>query len=325
MPTLLDLAGIGVLDQRAGRSAERFDGVSAGGILRSAHAPVVHLAQYTETAGNRAYQTDRWKIVTAHRYGDPFDDREWRLYDLAADPTETRDLAPRHPDVVAELAAAWEQAAWTNRVFPLDDHGPGSALRRPADDHFADAVTLLPGTPTLERFRSAQLVQHRDVVITAELTLAAGDTGVLIAHGDQGGGYLLAVDTDEDGESVASVVINAYGLLHRSAALPLALGDHRLVLRLLVRPQFRLDVELTDAHQTVSLTGLPQLVGMAPFTGISVGRDAGGPVDWQRWARNGSDPFGGRLRSVHYAPGPLAPDAPAERARIWAEGAKIYD
>ena len=124
---------------------------------------------------------------------------------------------------------------------------------------------------------------------------------------------------------MASVVINAYGLVHRSAALPLALGDHRLVLRLLVRPQFRLDVELTDAHQTVSLTGLPQLVGMAPFTGISVGRDAGGPVDWQRWARNGSDPFGGRLRSVRYAPGPLAPDAPAERARIWAEGAKIYD
>ena len=73
------------------------------------------------------------------------------------------------------------------------------------------------------------------------------------------------------------------------------------------------------------LSGLPQLLGMAPFTGISVGRDAGGPVDWQRSRRHGSHPFAGRLRRVRYEPGPLTPDAPAERARVWAEGAKIYD
>ena len=324
-PTLLDLAGVAPLDRRHGRKAEALDGISAGAILRSPDAPVVHGAQYTETAGNRAYQTGRWKIVTAHRYGDPFTDAEWRLYDVEADPTETIDRSHDHPELVAELAAAWERAAWTNRVFPLDDHGPGSALRRPADDHFAEPVTLLPGTPTLERFRAAQLVQHRDVAITARFCVAAGEDGVLVAHGDQGGGYLLAVDTTTDGEPAATVVINAYGRLHRSASIPLALGEQELVVRFLTRPHFELRVELTDGQRSVSLDGLPQFVGMAPFTGISVGRDAGGPVDWERRVAHGTHAFNGPLRAVRYAPGPLAADAPAERARIWAEGAKIYD
>ena len=324
-PTLLELAGIAPLAERSGRAAEPFDGVSAATILRSADAQVVHRAQYTETAGNRSFQTERWKIVTAHRFGAPFDDSEWRLYDLLLDPTETTDLSGRLPEVVAELAARWERAAWTNRVFPLDDHGPASALRRPGDDRFAEPVTILPGTPTLERFRSAQLVQHRDVTIVVEFALGAGDQGVLVAHGDQGGGYLLAVDTDQRGEPVATALVNAYGAVHRSTPLALGLGEHRLVLRLLARPGFRLDVELSDGHAAVVLAGLPQLLGMAPFTGISVGRDAGGPVDWQRSRRHGSHPFSGRLHRIRYEPGPLTPDAPAERARVWAEGAKIYD
>ncbi len=52
--------------------------------------------------GNRAFRQTNWKIVAAK--GDP-----WELYDLAQDRSETRDLAPRHPDRVASLAAAWEK------------------------------------------------------------------------------------------------------------------------------------------------------------------------------------------------------------------------
>ena len=64
---------------------------------------------------------------------------------------------------------------------------------------------------------------------------------------------------------------------------------------------------------------------MAPFTGISVGADRGGPVDWDLHQRAGSHPFTGVLHAVRYAPGPLSPEAPAERARVWAEGVRIYD
>ena len=70
---------------------------------------------------------------------------------------------------------------------------------------------------------------------------------------------------------------------------------------------------------------MPQLLGMAPFTGISVGADRGGPVDWDVHRRSGGHPFTGVLHAVRYDPGPLSADAPAERARVRAEGARIYD
>ncbi|GAA3697719.1 arylsulfatase [Microlunatus aurantiacus] len=324
-PTLLDLLGIAPPDHRHGRVAPALDGVSAAGLLRDPGAASVHGDQYTETAGQRAYQSGHWKIVTRHRPGTAFDDAEWQLYDLSGDPTETTDLAPVRPEVVAELAAAWERAAWANRVFPLDDHGPASGRRRPDDARFGDPVTLRPFGGTVERWRSAQLVQHRDVAITASFRLAAGDAGVLVAHGDQGGGYLLAVDTDDRGEPVAWFGVNAYGVMHRTPPIGLALGESELLVQLQVRPRFRLDVLLTDGRAASTLTDLPQLVGMAPFTGISVGADRGGPVDWEVRRRAGSHPFSGVLHAIHYRPGPLSADAPAERARVWAEGVRIYD
>ena len=42
----------------------------------------------------------------------------WALYDVAADPGESHDLAAQHPEVVRELAAEW--AAWKNTCLPLD-------------------------------------------------------------------------------------------------------------------------------------------------------------------------------------------------------------
>ena len=160
---------------------------------------------------------------------------------------------------MGELAAAWERAAWANRVFPLDDRGPASALRRPDDDRLAEPITLLPFAGTVERWRSAQLVQHRDVAITASFRLAAGDAGVLVAHGDQGGGYLLVVDTDERGEPIAWFGVNAYGVMHRTPPIGLALGETELLVQLQARPAFRLDVLLTDGRAATTLTDLPQL------------------------------------------------------------------
>jgi arylsulfatase A-like enzyme len=324
-PTLLELVGIEPLRQRHGLAAPDLDGVSAAAILRDPDAATAHGGQYTETAGQRAYRRGDLKIVTLHRPGTTFDDAEWQLFDLASDPTETHDLATDHPELVTDLAAAWERDAWANRVFPLDDHGPASALRRPEDDRFAGPITLLPFDGTIERWRSAQLVQHRDVAITASFRLAAGDAGVLVAHGDQGAGYLLVVDIDERGEPIAWFGVNAYGVVHRTPPIGLALGETELLVQLQARPAFRLDVLLTDGRAATALSDLPQLVGMAPFTGISVGVDRGGPVDWELHRRAGSHRFTGVLHAVRYAPGPLSPEAPSERARVWAEGVRIYD
>ena len=120
---------------------------------------------------------------------------------------------------------------------------------------------------------------------------------MLVAHGDQGGGYLLVIDTDHRGEPVAWFGVNAYGVVHRTPPIGLALGESELLVQLQVRPRFRLNVLLTDGRAATTLTDLPQLVGMAPFTGISVGADRGGPVDWEVHRRAAQPPV--HRRAAH--------------------------
>ncbi|WP_026425970.1 arylsulfatase [Actinokineospora inagensis] len=319
-PTLLDLAGVPRLPERHGVAAAEQDGVSAVPVLHDADAVSEHVTQYTETGGNRGYYADGWKIVTRHRPGTPYDDSEWELYHVATDPTETTNVAARHPEKLAELAADWERAAWHNTVFPLTDHTAAADLRRPSDERLERPVTLYPGTPLLERYRSGQLIQFRDFVVVSSVDYRDGDHGVLFAHGDQGGGYGVYI---EDGS--VHLTYNAYGVVHRSAALPLTAGPVEIRLASSALPDFQANLVLDTGAGTTELGPVPQMIGMAPFTGISVGADRGGPVDWDLHTRAGTAPFTGTLHHVRYEPGKQAPYDPSLLARLWAEAERVYD
>ncbi|MGK6354691.1 arylsulfatase [Sphingomonas sp. DT-207] len=65
------------------------------------HAPDEAIG--SELFGRRAVRQGDWKLVDL---GDG-----WKLYDLATDPGETRDLAASHPNRVKALAAAWDDYA----------------------------------------------------------------------------------------------------------------------------------------------------------------------------------------------------------------------
>ncbi|MBN2271265.1 MAG: hypothetical protein JXN61_11665, partial [Sedimentisphaerales bacterium] len=58
----------------------------------------------------RAMRWKQWRLV---KYPDG-----WRLFDLKADPKETRDLAKVHPDVVASMRKRHD--AWTAELPPPD-------------------------------------------------------------------------------------------------------------------------------------------------------------------------------------------------------------
>ncbi|WP_033375985.1 hypothetical protein [Porphyrobacter sp. AAP82] len=63
----------------------------------------------TELFGSRALRQGEWKITD-------IGDGRWRLFNLAADPGETRDLAATNPAKLAELARQWEAYAKANNV-----------------------------------------------------------------------------------------------------------------------------------------------------------------------------------------------------------------
>ncbi|UOQ90187.1 arylsulfatase [Agromyces endophyticus] len=318
LPTILELAGVDHGGVRHNLPAQEIDGVSFASVARE-NAPSTRREQYSEFGGNRGFTRDGWKLVTDHAFGAAFDDDEWQLYDVANDPNELHDVSAEHPEQVRELAAAWEEAAWRNAVFPLG--AAFSDVRRPEEALFQRPLRLLPGAPKLERHRAAALVTLRSVDLWADVVLDAGSEGVIVAHGDQGGGYSLWI---EHGELHFSY--NEYGRLLEVSAGVLPHGAHVLGVSLEWRPEFRWDVAITvDGVERARLDGVRMLVGMAPFSGIEVGRNSGGPVSWPLYERHGSFEFTGELVGVTFTPGERAPYDPSAVAELAHSAALYYD
>ncbi|MCB8043404.1 hypothetical protein JM654_01900 [Microbacterium oxydans] len=224
----------------------------------------------------------------------------WELYDLELDPTETVDVAHAHPEVVAALADRWHAEAWRNTVFPLDDEGALFRVRPDTEEPLSAPVDLIPFRPPLERFRAAKLTVLRSFRIEVDLEAGHDAAGVIVAHGDQGGGYLLALD-----RGAPLLVYNAYGRMHRARGSLLGAGPHRLVVRMDEQPGLRWSASVeVDGRDDARIDDVSMLIGMSPFTGISVGYDFGGPVDWELHEEHRSYPFrGGSLQRVRYVPG----------------------
>jgi arylsulfatase len=273
--------------------------------------------------GNRSYYRDGFKLVTLHHPGAPYDDGEWALYDIRTDPTEITDLAAEQPGTVKELAAAWEAAAWRNGVFPLSDGSGALVVRNPAEERLQRPLTLLPGTPELERYRSSCLISFRSFTITVFLGHhGPGDKGVLVSHGDQGGGYALYVA--DDGR--LRLAYNEYGELHDADAGPLSSGAHAIEVTATALPGIRWSFDIAvDGVPTGRLDSVHQLIGMAPFQGISVGIDRKSPVSWPLHERHGVFRYTGDLASVTYTPGDPAPYDPQLIAKTLREAAAAYE
>ncbi|WP_239377381.1 arylsulfatase [Frankia sp. Cj5] len=321
-PTLLELAGAERPTMRNGVALQEPDGFSFAAILADPTAPSTHHEQYCEMIGNRSYYRGGWKLVTLHQPGTPYDDGEWALYDIHRDPTEIDDLSAEQPKIVKELAAAWEDAAWRNGVFPLLDGSGALAVRNPAEELLRRPLTLLAGTPELERYRSSKLIAFRSFDITIELAEhRADDQGVFVSHGDQGGGYSVYV---EDGR--LRLAYNEYGTLFEADAGPLTAGRHTVVVSALAVPDLRWDWRISvDGIATGRLDGVHQLIGMAPLQGISVGVDRKSPVSWPVYERHRTFRYTGALRSVTYTPGPPAPYDPETVIRTLREAAATFE
>ena len=117
-PTLAELAG-----RRMTQPGRTIDGRSLWPLLRNPQAAwpdrilFSHLGRWpTGQATNSKYagcrvRNQRFSMVNENR-----GPRGWELFDLAADPGEQTNVAAAHPDVVEQLAAAYD--AWWEEVLP---------------------------------------------------------------------------------------------------------------------------------------------------------------------------------------------------------------
>lgn len=113
-PTFLDLAGVTVAPGRfAGRKVQPIDGLSWREFLKTG-APVYPASKPVgnELFGSRSIRQGDWKIVDIA-------DGRWRLYNIARDPGETRDLSDAEPARKAALIREWDAyAARVGAVLP---------------------------------------------------------------------------------------------------------------------------------------------------------------------------------------------------------------
>ncbi|MEV4644974.1 arylsulfatase [Saccharopolyspora sp. NPDC049357] len=318
--TLMELAGVTQLKERHGIKAPAPDGVSFAEVLRERDAASSHSEQYTEYQGRRAYVRDEWKVVTQKAFGPDWDEDPWRLYNVTVDPAETTDLSDTYPALTAELAERWKAAAWMNTVFPLNDDGSMLRQRPSSEAVLEQPVFIHPKSPTLERFRSSKLVKLRCFDIVASGSWGPEDRGVLVSHGDQGGGYSVYLD-----ETELWLSYNEYGTIKRISVPAQPHGYNSVTVRFSVLPEYQWRIVLEHGDSSAELSSVLQLCGMAPFTGISVGADRAGPVDWDIYVRHGSFPFTGELDGVRYYPGPKADYNPEHLVEIDRMSQTVYE
>ncbi len=306
LPTLAEMAGVTVPTARHGVPVPSPGGASFKASLTDGKAGSTHPEQYYEMIGHRGYYRDGWSAVTCHLPRAPFSQDRWELHDLTVDPTECDDQADRHPGKLAELQTAWTEAAWANQVYPLDEGNLLKLIMRPPwAAELVAPVRLRPGIPTLERWRAQQLIFQKSFDVEIELDWQTGDEGVLVAHGDQGGGYAVYA---EYGRLI--YVHNAYGDMTTVDCGPLLPGTGRIVLAVGNVGNMVWNVELSaDGEVVGEASSLLGFMAMAPFEGVDVGIDRRSPVSWDVYQRHGPFPYTGTLTAVTYRPGEPSPDS----------------
>ena len=212
-------------------------------------------------------------------------------------------------------------------MFPVDDKsGLKSAWRNPAESLLERPVTLYPETPTLDRYRSRELMHTRSFRIVIRLDHHRGAAGTLVAHGDQGGGYIVYVENDH-----VVFAHNRAGVVTTVSGPEIEPGTGEIVMDVRADGGGVWRIELgIGAARIAHPDPLPMLWGMTPFHGIGVGIDRRSPVVWELYESHGPYPYAGDLRSVTYEPGDPAPDSPYRASpedlrRLARQMADAYD
>ena len=305
MPTLLDLAGVSALEQVNGLAAKPMDGRSFSAVVRDNDAPSPRREQYYECWSNRAYYRDGWLARSIQKRGAPICMDNWTLHNLTEDFSESTDLRAQYPDKLDELVAAFDDAAWENMVYPLDNR---DRLQKFADSSpqlraAADAPrTFYPGAQTTHRQDILPLIDDRSFDITVRFAYSDRDEGVLWAIGDPIGGAVLFIEDNRVhfhyngfGDHTTLPAFSIEPGHHVVRFLYEALGDRKGGGRVLL-----------DDIEVVASTALSPTLSFGIFEGLDVGIDRRGPVSWELYERRGAFAYCGEIQDVVVTPGKRA-------------------
>lgn len=107
LPTAVDLAGAKYPQEREGVRILPMEGVSLVSVLKEGAKEARSKPIFWEFSANHAVRDGKWKLVAEKS-------KDWELYDLSADRSETNDIAASHPKEVKRLARMYD--SWAERA-----------------------------------------------------------------------------------------------------------------------------------------------------------------------------------------------------------------
>lgn len=110
MTTFAELAGATYPKTYKGHDIPTTPGVSLVPAFKG-HVVAGHTELFNEHFQARYVREGDWKLVSTN-------DRNWHLFNLAEDRSETNDLKAQYPDKVKAMDSLWQQWANTHKVFP---------------------------------------------------------------------------------------------------------------------------------------------------------------------------------------------------------------
>jgi len=315
MPTLLELLGLQYPQQHNGFRTRTLNGVSFLDVLTDGTAKSQRSEQYFELEGNRGYIFGKWKIASLQPPGEKLDLDNWLLFDIEADPTETVNLAAQHPDVLKDLIERFDQDAFENYAYPLDNRTLVRALTH--DPHRIKDVnrpyTFYQGTESTQAIQASALFADRDYELTCSFDYGDGMEGVLFALGDSLRGFCAFV---KDGELV--VHYNGGFLVKRDLRLPLGAGKQMLTLSHKAKGRLQGEAHITLEGGAAGELNMSPCILLLNGEGFDVGLDRKTKVSAECEGR-GTFAYPARIDWVKVTPGAQAPGSMVNRAEELAQ------
>ena len=204
VPTILEVTGVPAPEYVNGQKRKEYPGKSIVYSWDNPEAPTNHPTQYFEMLGFMGIYHDGWTLAgkpyripwsvdpNALANFDPLNTK-WELYNIGDDPTQSVDLAEKHPEKVKELEAVFMREAEKYNVFPLG--GSMGKMLQPESDPQAEAKKHWELTTNVYRVPelAGPNIKSTNFEVNAFLTADETTEGVIYAVGDRMGGQTLFI------------------------------------------------------------------------------------------------------------------------------------